>query len=291
MKTTHSNAGTSAILTSYIRRVRKIEILSRQQEYEIADKWWRTRDRNAADQLIRANLRYVVAVALTYRRYGLSISDLIAEGNLGLVYALTKFNPERGTRFVTYATYWIRAYILNHVIYSWSLVGAGSGPLRSKLFFRLRREWARAENLVGDKQGAAQLLADRLGEPEDKVRAMTERLEARDVSLDMTLSDDSSTTMLDTLVSEELNQEDVIGNEQERERMEQSLNGALDELDPRERFIVESRLMADCEDMLSLAEIGRKLGVSRERARQLEARAKRKLRERLDHLRDYERAA
>lgn len=291
MKTTHLPVGTSAPLASYIRRVRQIETLSRQQEYEIADEWWRTGDRNAADRLIRANLRYVVAVALSFRHYGLSLSDLIAEGNYGLAYALTKFNPARGTRFVTYATYWIRAYILNYVIYSWSLVGAGSGPLRSKLFFRLRREWARAENLVGDKQEAARLLGERLGEPEDKVRAMTERLEMRDVSLDTVLFDDSGTTMLDTLVSEGVNQEEAISKEQERERMEQSVYGALDELDPRERFIVESRLMADYEDMLSLADIGRKLGVSRERARQLEARAKRKLQERLDHLRDYQRAA
>ncbi len=278
-------------VSRYISYVRDIEQLSREEESEVARQWLAEGDHNAADLLIRANLRYVVAIALTYRRYGLPLADLIAEGNFGLVHAVSKFNPERGTRFVTYAAYWIRAYMLNYVIRSWSMVGVGSGPLRSKLFFRLRRERARIANLVGDNEEATRILAERFGESQDKIRSLANRLEARDVSLDARVFDDGSVAMLDTLESDEPNQEDTVVHQQAHDRIKESLRDALGELDPRERFIVEVRMMADADDALSLAEIGRRLGVSRERARQLEARAKKKLRDKLTHLRDHESVA
>lgn len=278
-------------LSRYISYVRGIEELSRELEGDVARKWLSDGDYESADRLIRANLRYVVAIALTYRRYGLPLADLIAEGNFGLVHAVSKFNPDRGTRFVTYAAYWIRAYMLNYVIRSWSMVGVGSGPLRSKLFFRLRRERARIANLVGDNEEAAGILAERFGESKEKIMSLANRLEARDVSLDAKVFDDGSVAMLDTLESEEPSQEDTVSKQQSEDRIKESLRDALGELDPRERFIVEVRMMADVDDALSLAEIGRRLGVSRERARQLEARAKRKLRDRLAPLRDIETAA
>ena len=128
----------------YIARVQAIPPLSREDEYDLA---CRIRDvegdEDAARRLIEANLRYVVAIALSYRRYGVRVADLISEGNVGLMIALKKFDPSRGTRFVTYAAHWIRAYVLDHVIRAWSIVGVGAGPLRSKVFFRLRREKAR----------------------------------------------------------------------------------------------------------------------------------------------------
>lgn len=278
-------------LSRYIAYVRAISELSREDESEIARKWLRENDLAAAEVLIRANLRYVVAIALTYRRYGLPLADLIAEGNFGLVHAVSKFNPERGTRFVTYAAYWVRAYMLNYVIRSWSMVGVGSGPLRSKLFFRLRRERARIANLVGDNEQAEKMLAERFGESQEKIMSLANRLEARDVSLDARLFDDGSVAMLDTLESDAPSQEDTVANRQSRDLIKENLRVALTELDPRERFIVEVRMMADNDDALSLAEIGRRLGVSRERARQLEARAKRKLRERLASLKELETAA
>jgi len=278
-------------LSRYISYVRGIEELSREVEGDVARKWLNEGDYTSADRLIRANLRYVVAIALTYRRYGLPLADLIAEGNFGLVHAVSKFNPDRGTRFVTYAAYWIRAYMLNYVIRSWSMVGVGSGPLRSKLFFRLRRERARIANLVGDNEEAAGILAERFGESKEKIMSLANRLEARDVSLDAKVFDDGSVAMLDTLESDEPSQEDTVAKRQSEDRIKESLRDALGELDPRERFIVEVRMMADVDDALSLAEIGRRLGVSRERARQLEARAKRKLRDRLAPLRDVETVA
>ncbi len=282
--------GTSS-LSKYITYVRGIEELSREDETEAAREWLENGDYSAAERMIRANLRYVVAIALTYRRYGLPLAELIAEGNFGLVHAVSKFNPERGTRFVTYAAYWIRAYMLNYVIRSWSMVGVGSGPLRSKLFFRLRRERARIANLVGDGEEATRILAERFGESQEKIVSLSNRLEARDVSLDARVFDDGSVAMLDTLESDAPSQEQTVADRQAHDRIRQSLHDALSELDPRERFIVEVRMMADTDDALSLAEIGRRLGVSRERARQLEARAKRKLRERLAPLRGAETAA
>ena len=155
-------------LSRYIAYVRVIPELSREEEGETARGWLRDGDLGLAEHLIRANLRYVVAIALTYRRYGLPLAELIAEGNFGLVHAVGKFNPDRGTRFVTYAAYWVRAYMLNYVIRSWSMVGVGSGPLRSKLFFRLRRERARIANLVGDGEQAEKMLAERFGERFDR---------------------------------------------------------------------------------------------------------------------------
>ncbi len=264
-------------LTEYIQRVRQIPRLSREEEHDLAIAV-RAGDRHASDRLIEANLRFVVAVALQYRRYGIPIWELIAEGSLGLMLAVGKFDPERGTRFVTYAGYWIRAYVLDLVVRSTSMVGAGSGALRSKLFFRLRRERAQIASVEQDPERRLQLLADRFGVAPEKARTMLQQIDQRDVSLDVQIGPDSTVTMLDMLREDAVQERDLI----EHERLaglRRSMRGALETLDFRERYIVEQRILVD--DELSLAELGRRLGVSRERARQLEARAKRKLREHL----------
>lgn len=271
-------------ISRYISTVQNYPQLSREQELVLAKAWTEHGDEEAADKLVRAHLRYVVAIALKYRRYGVPLSELIAEGNFGVVHALKKFQPDRGNRFVTYAAYWIRAYVLNYVIRSWSLVGAGSGALRSKMFFKLRREKVRVLNLVGDGEAADELLAQRLGLKSDQVQAMLRRLESRDLSLDAKVFDDSSATVVDTLVAPGQDQEQSLATNGLRDRLREAVKDAILDLDDRERFIVEQRLMADPEDELSLAELGRRLGVSRERARQLEARAKKKLKGRLESL-------
>lgn len=271
-------------LSRYIAMVQGFPQLSREEELELTTAWSQRADGNAADKLVRAHLRFVVAIALKYRRYGVPLSELIAEGNFGVVHALKKFQPERGNRFVTYAAYWIRAYILNYIIRSWSLVGAGSGALRSKMFFKLRREKVRVLNLVGDGAAADELLATRLGLTLEQVQSMLRRLEARDVSLDAKVFDDASTAVLDTLVAPGTDQEQSLARSGQQDKLRGAVREAIGELDARERFIVENRLMADPEDELSLAELGRRLGVSRERARQLEARAKKKLKTRLEVL-------
>jgi RNA polymerase sigma-32 factor len=271
-------------LSRYIARIHAFPRLTREEEIALVERWANARDANARQLLLESHLRFVVAIALRYRRYGVPVSELIAEGNFGVLHALDKFESSRGTRFVTYAAYWIRAYALNHVIRSWSLVGVGSGALRSKMFFKLRRERVRISNLVGEGEHADEMLAERLNLPVAKVTSMVRRLESRDVSLDTRAHADSNVTLLDGMSANEASQEQLVSGNEVRDLMRHVVRDAIEVLDERERYIVEKRLMADPEDELSLAEIGRQLGVSRERARQLEARAKRKLRSRIAEL-------
>lgn len=271
-------------LSRYITMVHAAPKLSREEEEQLLERWYSHADLSARDELVSTQLRYVVAIALKYKRYGVPISELVAEGNFGVVHALKKFEPARGNRFVTYAAYWIRAYVLNYIIRSWSLVGVGSGALRSKMFFKLRRERIRVTNLLGEGDAADEELAERLSIPKDKLGGMLRRLEARDVSLDTPLFDDSGATLIDALANTSANQEDKLIESRRGVRVQSLVRDAVKDLDKRERYIVEHRMMADAEDEMSLAEIGRRLGVSRERARQLEARAKRKLEARITQL-------
>lgn len=273
-----------ADVARYIARVNEYPQLTREQELDLMKAWRESADDSARSRIVESHLRYVVAISLKYRRYGIPLSELIAEGNFGVVHALAKFEPARGTRFVTYAAYWIRAYVLNHVIRSWSLVGVGSGALRSKMFFKLRRERVRISNLVGEGDHADEMLAKVMDLPKAKVLSMVRRLESHDVSLDTKLYDDSGATLADTLPASDSSQEDSLGNNELDDQLRVAVKSAIGVLDKRERYIVEKRLMADREDELSLAEIGRRLGVSRERARQLEARAKRKLKSQIGDL-------
>jgi RNA polymerase sigma-32 factor len=270
-------------LAQYVAQTREFAPLEREEEIALARAWRDHQDPDAADRLVRAHLRYVVATAAKYRRYGVPMNELIAEGNFGLVHALRKFEPERGFRFVTYAAYWIRAYVLNHVIRSWSLVGSGSGALRSKMFFKLRRERVRLANLLGDREQAEEALAEQMKVSRTQLDNMLRRLESRDVSLDSKVFDDSSGTLVDTLVSPSEHQDQTMSTTETQRHLRTVVDGALKQLDSRERYIVESRLIADAEDRMSLADIGRALGVSvsRERARQLESRAKSKLKNQL----------
>lgn len=271
-------SGTQSTTSRYIDRVRRIELLSREEEHELAVRA-QAGDEAAVHALARSNLRFVVAVALRYRRYGIPVADLVSEGNLGLSIAARKFDPSRGTRFVTYASYWIRAYILDLVVRSTTMVGAGSGPLRSKIFFRLRRERAKLGNEELEPGERLARLARSFGTSEEKMAEMLARLDARDVSLDQPTFADSGTTLLDTLEGTLASPEAALGARELDAERRTGVAVALEVLDPRERYIVERRYMGDTE--VSLAEIGRTLGVSRERARQLEARAKEKLRQKL----------
>lgn len=258
--------------------------LGREEEYELACRFRDARDHKAAARLLKGHLRSVIAVATRYRRYGVPLEELVAEGAFGMVQALYKFEPGSGIRFATYANHWIRAYVLEHVIRSWSLVGGGSGPLRSRLFFRVRRERGRATALLGEGPAADGELARRLGVSEPVAREMVQRLEARDVSVESRVGGDDGPRLLDLLPCEADQERNLVAR-QEQLRREQAVASAIPTLDARERFIAERRLMAESADELSLAEISRHMGVSRERARQLEMRTKRKLRERLAALR------
>jgi RNA polymerase sigma-32 factor len=271
----------TAALTAHIARVRSIPRLDREQEHGLAVRA-QAGDTLAAHKLVEANLRFVVAVALQYRRYGIPVAELIAEGSLGLMLAVKKFDPERGTRFVTYAGYWIRAYVLDLVVKSASMVGGGSGVLRSKLFFRLRRERARVANTISDQGQLVEELASRFQVDSDRMGRMLRQLDAKDVSLDASSHPGSHVTLLENLRDGAQSQEEELSASEQSAGLSDRLDVALDQLDRRERYIVEQRIMADRE--VSLAELGRRMGVSRERARQIEARAKKKLRKQLSEL-------
>lgn len=271
----------SASLDRYIRQVRAIPKLSREDEHELALRA-REGDQEAADRLVEANLRYVVAIGLQYRRYGVKLGDLIAEGSVGLVTAVRKFDPHRGTRFVTYAGYWIRAFVLEAVVRSSTMVGAGSGPFRSKLFFRLRRERARLSNLIADPDELILKLASDFDTTPEKMTELLRRLDQREISLDAPAYHDSDATLVEMLPGTSEPQDIVVARQRRQSGIELRLQSALSVLDDRERLIVEKRILSD--EAASLASLGRELGVSRERARQLEARAKKKLAEELKDL-------
>jgi len=264
----------SASLDRYIQQVRAIPKLSREDEHELALRA-REGDQDAADRLVEANLRYVIAIGLQYRRYGVKLGDLIAEGSVGLVTAVRKFDPHRGTRFVTYAGYWIRAFVLEAVVRSSTMIGAGSGPFRSKLFFRLRRERARLSNLIADPEELIATLAADFDTTPEKMTELLRRLDQREISLDAPAYNDSEATLVEMLPGSAEPQDVVVARQRRQSGIELRLEGALSVLDDRERLIVEKRILSD--DSASLASLGRELGVSRERARQLEARAKKKL--------------
>jgi RNA polymerase sigma-32 factor len=253
--------------------------LDREAELALFRRFHEQADHHAGEALVRAHLGSVVIIARRYERYGIALGELVSEGNFGLLQALGKFDPARGNRFMTYAAYWVRAHIVDYVIRSHSLVGGGSGALRSRFFFALRRERSRLANLLGDREAVERALAQRLGLAEARVSAMLRRLDARDVSLDATPSD-GIPSLAERLPSAD-DPERSVAELETRELVNRIVQRAVQELDRRERYILEHRLMAQGDDELSLAEIGRNLGVSRERARQLEQRTKKKLRQRV----------
>lgn len=265
-------------VTRYVSMAKNRPALEREEELRLARRWKDDGDRAARDLLARAHVHTVVAIAFKYRRYGIELSELIAEGNIGLLHAISKFEPERGNRLVTYATHWIRAYILECVLRSWSIVGGGYGALRTKVFFKLRRERARIANLVDNAEEAERLLAERMETSPERVRRMLQQVELRDTSLDGSFPGDPTSRLIDAVPSDEQSQEELVLGAEATRQARSTIQSALGSLDERERFVLERHLMADPEEELSLAEIGRRLGVSRERARQLEARARRKVR-------------
>lgn len=265
--------------SSYVSTVQSYQSISREEELRLIARWRDHGDARARDALIRGLLKHVVSIARRYQRYGLPLSDLISEGNFGVVRALEKFDPTRGNLFMTYASYWVRACILQHVLRSWSIVG--SGLPRSRLFFKLRRERAKLSSLIGVGADVNELLAERLNISQDRLRALLQRVDQRDYSLDAEVFTEGARSVVDTLSNDDPNQEQSALAKEYGGNAREAVRDALEALDQRERYIVENRLLADREAELSLADIGRQLGVSRERARQLEERAKRKLRQQI----------
>ncbi len=270
------------VVRAYAAQARGFPKLSREEELELAVAWKSRASVVARDRLLGSQLRAVTAIARKLHAYAVSPADLIAEGNIGLLIALDKFDPALGYRFGTYAAFWIRARMINHVLASWSIVQTRSGVLRSKTFFRLRRERSRLLAQLGDPELVNAALATRLGLSADALRAMLQRLDRGDVSLDFSTREDGA-PMVETLESPSVDQEQQLMQHERQAKLKQAVKHALAGLDARERRIVRERLMADDAESLSLAELGRRMGISRERARQLEHRARRKLALRLEH--------
>jgi RNA polymerase sigma-32 factor len=279
-----SHAATS--LDLYLAEISRYELLSADEERALARRYRDGGDSRAAHHLVTANLRFVAKVAYEYRSYGFRMADLVQEGNIGLMRAVQKFDPDKGIRLISYGVWWIRAYIQNHILRSWSLVKLGTTQAQRKLFFsmgRTRRELERASAASGlAPTSDAAGIAARLRVKAEEVAEMQQRMEGRDLSLDAPLGEDGSTSHVDLLCDAAPGQENELGVEQERRLTAARVALALGHLDERERYIVESRLMGD--RPMTLAEIGDHFGFSRERARQLEIRAKEKLRRELQAL-------
>jgi len=267
-------------LDLFLAEIRAVPLLTAEEEARLARTWRATGDSRAAHQLITANLRFVVKVAHEYRTYGLRLPDLIQEGNIGLMKAVQKFDPDKEIRLISYAVWWIRAYIQNYVLRTWSLVKIGTTQAQRKLFFSLARTKRELERL-GAGSGAG-LVADRLHVRESEVVEMERRLDGRDLSLDAPWGDDGTSSHGDHVAWSGAGADDELGARQERRMASEVVRLAVDRLDDRERFIVQHRIITDAP--MTLKDVGAHFGFSRERARQLELRAKEKLRRELQPL-------
>jgi RNA polymerase sigma-32 factor len=265
-------------IDQYVSEINRYKLLTREQESELAYRYVDKGELSAAHKLVVSNLRFVVKIAHEYRGYGLKLLDLVQEGNIGLMMAVKKFDPEKGYRLISYAVWWIRAYIQNFIIRSWSLVKLGTTQAQRKLFFKLRSERDKADRAAGPGETAtADTLAKRLKVAEGEVNAMEMRLASRDFSLDAELEPGARQSHLDLLADDKgPSQEEELAKLEERRLVRGKVHEAMGSLNEKERYIVENRLMTD--EPKTLQEIGQHFSISRERARQIEGNVIRKIR-------------
>jgi len=261
-------------LDSYLIEINQFSLLTQEEEFQLAVRYRKYDDLDAAQKLITANLRFVVKVVFEYKSYGVKLLDLIQEGNIGLMMAVKKFNPYKGYRFISYAIWWIRAYIQNFIIKSWSLVKIGTTQAQKKLFYKIGKVRKALES-EGDSDKKYELLAKDLDVAKSDIIEMEQRMSSRDLSLDTPFDDGHELTHLDLLQEDSLNQEDALVLEQEKKIRESEVVNAMKRLNEKEVFVIKNRIMAD--SPLTLQEIGNHLKLSRERVRQIESEALKKL--------------
>jgi RNA polymerase sigma-32 factor len=260
-------------LARYLEEIRRFPMLEPQEEYMLAKRWREYEDTEAAQRLITSHLRLVARIAMGYRGYGLPIGEVVSEGNVGLMQAVKRFDPEKGFRLATYAMWWIRAAIQEYILRSWSLVKMGTTASQKKLFFNLRKVKSQLQAFEdGDlRPDQVEQIATRLGVPEDDVISMNRRL-AGDSSLNAPLrSDSDGGEWQDWLVDETIDQETALVAREESDLRRGFLAHAMDALNDREKRIFTARRLLD--EPLTLEELSAEFGVSRERIRQIEVRA------------------
>jgi len=260
-------------LTRYLEEIGRFPILEPQDEYLFAKRWRELGDRDAADRLVTSHLRLVAKIAMGYRGYGLPIPEVISEGNVGLMQAVKRFEPEKGFRLATYAMWWIKAAIQEYILRSWSLVKLGTTANQKKLFFNLRKAKSKISALEeGDlRPDQVKIIARRLGVTEQDVIHMNRRL-GGDVSLNTPIRDEGDPgEWQDWLVDEISDQETRLAEKEEADNRRKALGKALSVLNDRERRIFEARRLAD--DPITLNDLASEFAVSRERVRQIEVRA------------------
>jgi RNA polymerase sigma-32 factor len=272
----------SNALDLYMAQINQLPILSPEEEFELALKYREKGDIEAAHQLITSNLRFVVKIALEYKNYGLKLLDLIQEGNIGLMMAVKKFDPLRGYRFISYAVWWIRAYIQNFIIKSWSLVKIGTTQAQKKLFYKLGKVRRLLEAPQGDHPQSYEDIAKDLGVKEEEIHEMEQRMGRRDLSLDLPFDEDQELTPLALLSDDSPDQEDMLIRTQDSQIQKNEISQALASLSERERYIITHRIMSD--NPLTLREIGDTLHLSRERIRQIEKETLTKLRREMQNV-------
>lgn len=265
-------------LAQYIQTIQKFPILTAQEEYEYAKNWVKNQDKVAAERLVASHLRLVVSVAYDFKNYGIPVGDLIASGNMGLMQALQKFDPDKGFRFSTYAMFWIRAEIYETILNNWSIVKIGTSANQKRVFFNLaraKRALGIMDNNLSDDQ--TKQIAEYLDVPENDVRRMSTRVTARDVSLNAPAHSDNETRdVLANMPDEKTNIQESIEQMEFRRRGYELLRRHLAELPERDREILRARRLSD--PVATLESLSQKYGISRERVRQIEERAFNKLR-------------
>ncbi len=261
-------------LKIYLSEIEHYPVLSREEENILARRYRDDGDSDAGQALITSNLRFVIKVALGYRNYGVKLMDLIQEGNIGLMKAVQRFDPDKGYRLISYAIWWIKAYVQNHIIRSWSLVKIGTTQAQRKLFYRIS-DLPEATDYEDHLENVAKL-AKKINVSEDDVIDMGARMRAHDLSLDDLIADGSRDSFADTLRDTRPGQEEMLSELEERRALRAWIETALTELNPREQYIVENRVLS--EEPVTLKELGHHFGITRERARQIERAALDKLR-------------
>ena len=252
-------------LKKYLAEISKHPVLSREEEYELAEKIHKNKDIEAAQKMVISNLKLVVKIALEYYNTYLNILDLIQEGNVGLLHAVKKYNPYRGTKFSTYASFWIRAYILKYIMDSWSLVKIGTTQGQRKLFYRLNKEKQKLEAL--GVFPAPQLLASTLDVTEEEVESMQKRLAYTDISLETPVHEEGYDTLMDMIKTGD-NVDEIVTDREMDSMLSERVAEFKKDLNEKELFIFEHRIMTD--ESMTLQEIGEKFKISRERVRQIE---------------------